>query len=74
MRAQEYKHNKHIYEFLGYDKYGAALLDSADFQITKDRWGQATFTAPQEPQYAYLDSLSTFCKINDIKFYFFESL
>jgi hypothetical protein len=70
---KEYKHNKTIYEYLGYDKYGAVLLDSANFQITKERWNQPTFTAPQEPQYAYLDSLSTFCKNNDIKFYFFES-
>ncbi len=73
IKIKEYKHHKDIYEYLGYDQFGAVLFDPSNFKISKTRWLKPGFSKPQEQQYQYLDSLSLYCKLNNIELHFFHS-
>jgi len=63
------------YEFLGYDQYGAVNLDGNNFQIDEARWKRDYLTASRflPKEYAYLDSISSFCERSKIKFFFLQS-
>ncbi len=67
------KQQKDIYEFLGYDEYGAVLFDSLHFNKSIYRWLNPGFEKLHENQYVYLDSISIFCKSNNIQLLFFQS-
>ena len=64
----------HEYEYLGFDRYGTINLDSTGFRINTNRWNSDRLETNTLPyQYAFLDSISSFCKSNNIKLLFFES-
>jgi hypothetical protein len=62
------------YDYLGYDDYGTINIGKKDFRISELRWKKDYLNAKlSQVQYAYLDSISVFCKKNEIKFLFFQS-
>ena len=72
--AKGIRKNSTDYEYLGFDKYGTVNYDSAGFKINSVRWNTDYLTTKVEPSsYVYLDSLSQFCKMHQIKMLFFQS-
>jgi len=72
-RAKEYRHSRKNYTYLGYDQSGMAALEKTGFNISKRRWSQKHIHEIHEAQYAYLDSISTYCENNNLKLHFFQS-
>jgi hypothetical protein len=72
--AKKVRTNSTDYEYLGFDKYGTVNYDSTGFNINTIRWNTDYLTTEIETSsYAYLDSLSQFCKSHQIKMLFFQS-
>lgn len=65
----------HEYEYLGYDKYGAVNFNGKDFHIDSSRWNRdyMNFGSIETSYYSHLDSITTFCKNNNISLLFLES-
>lgn len=65
---------KNQYEYLVFDEYGGVNIDDTGFKIDERRWN-ADFEKKRmnESNYDYLDSLSSFCKSNQIQLLFFQS-
>lgn len=68
-----YTSSNKIYHSLIYDKYGAVLLDTTNFQMRQARWNNDTVKNGYQYNYRYLDSISNFCKHNNIKLLFIQS-
>ncbi|MDB5272343.1 MAG: hypothetical protein JWO58_710 [Chitinophagaceae bacterium] len=61
------------YTYLKFDPYGTVNLEGKGFKIDPERW-DLDFVIPAVPhQYAYFDSISTFCKDRNIALLFFQS-
>jgi hypothetical protein len=62
------------YEYLVFDQYGGVNIDDKDFKIDPRRWN-ANFDVKKMSvsNYDYVDSISTFCKLKNIKLLFFQS-
>jgi len=67
------KSSNNFYESLLYDKYGAVLFDPYNFKINNARWNSTRWSNIREDAYWYTDSISNYCKRNNIKLFFFES-
>jgi hypothetical protein len=68
------KSTRNVYASLDYDKYGGVPLDSTRFIKNDKRWNYIPNTAPDnKDQYSYLDSISEYCKTQNIKLIFFEA-
>jgi len=61
------------YKNLCYDSNGMVKLKKENFNILERRWLDKDIDRFSANQYVYLDSISTFCKNNDLKLYFFQS-
>lgn len=74
-KLEEFKKNQTLYDYLKYDDYGGINLDANFLKIDSIRWtGRAVDESPLDPvQYAYLDSISNFCKTNKIDLVFVQS-
>jgi len=67
------KESNSTYESLLYDPYGASPLNKEGFKINTSRWNDSTIGTTENIEYAYLDSISSFCKKNNIQLLFFQS-
>jgi hypothetical protein len=65
---------KNQYEYLVFDPYGGVNIDATNFKIDQRRWN-ADFDMEKmsNSNYDYVDSLSSFCKMKNIKLLFFQS-
>lgn len=65
---------KNQYEYLVFDQFGGVNIEGNGFKIDQRRWN-ASFEKKRinESNYAFLDSISTLCKLKGIGFYFFQS-
>lgn len=65
---------KNQYEYLVFDQYGGVNIDDTDFKIDPRRW-KADFEKEKMSvsNYDYVDSISAFCKLKNIKLLFFQS-
>lgn len=72
--AKKVRSCKNEYEYLLFDQYGGVNLDETNFKIDKKRWN-ADFECGKiiYNNYSYLDSISAFCKYNNITLLFFQS-
>lgn len=62
------------YKYLVFDKYGGVGIDSTDFKIDAKRWNKIfNYERINIINYNYLDSISLFCKSNNIKLLFFQN-
>ena len=62
------------YDYLVFDTYGGVNFDSSHFNIIAAKWNEDFLSKIiLSYQYAYLDSISLFCKNNNIKLLFMES-
>ena len=64
---------RNIYESLVYDKYGGVPIDSTGLVRSTAKWEYAPKNAGDRRQYDYLDSLSTYCKRQNLSLIYFES-
>jgi len=71
--AKDVRKSHNDYQYLGYDSNGMVRLRKENFNIIKKRWLEKDLDRLSTDQYVYLDSISTFCKENDLKLYFFQS-
>ncbi len=72
--AQKVRSIPNSYDYLGYDEYGTVNIDSRDFKINERRWKNDYLSDRlSQVQYAYLDSIASFCKENGIQLLFFQS-
>jgi hypothetical protein len=72
--AKKFRSRSNEYEYLGFDQYGGVPYNGDNFHIVAERWNQDFLEQETMPvQYDYLDSMATFCKARNIRFYFFES-
>ena len=70
---KKYK-NKHNYMSLIYDKYGATIFYSKNFEISKNKMNDLSISGDlRKENYNYLDSISFFCYKQNIKLLFFQS-
>jgi hypothetical protein len=62
------------YEYLVFDQYGGVNIDDKDFKIDQRRW-KVDFDTKKisVSNYDYVDSISAFCKLKNIKLLFFQS-
>ena len=68
------KSAKNQYEYLGFDENGGVNIDDNNFKIDSVRWDfDFNFKKIIPINYTYLDSISKFCKSNNIKLLFFQS-
>ncbi len=74
-KLKEYKNNKSAYTYLKYDPFGGVNLSTKHLVIDTLLWnGQEINKIPLAPlQYANLDSIANFCKINSIRLIFVQS-
>lgn len=78
--AENVKYTKQVkattnqYESLIFDPYGGVKIDDTNFQIDTERWNN-DFNEDRlnKLNYAFLDSMSSFCKLHKIKLLFFQS-
>jgi hypothetical protein len=65
---------KNQYEYLVFDPHGGVNIDDTDFKIDQRRW-KADFDKEKisVSNYDYVDSISAFCKLKNIKLLFFQS-
>ncbi len=73
INAKKWRTHKNEYAYLGFDPYGGVNLDSTNFNIDPVRWNSSFEHGKIEHHnYQYLDSISEFCKANNIKIHFFH--
>ena len=65
--------NIHNYDCSKYDNYGAVLMDSTGFNISKKRWNEIGLPKTNAKSYEYLDSIALLCNNSGIQLYFFQS-
>jgi hypothetical protein len=72
--AKKVRTCKNEYEYLLFDDFGGINLEGKDFKINPKRW-ETDFEYGKilDKNYSYLDSISSFCKFNDIQLLFFQS-
>lgn len=70
-----YQYDNTSYQSLKFDKFGGVNYPVANFHINDNRWrGDDLKNYAIDPmQYSYLDSISTFCYSNSIKFILVQS-
>jgi hypothetical protein len=62
------------YEYLVFDQYGGVNIDDKDFKIDPRRWKVDFDTKKISAlNYDYVDSISAFCKLKNVKLLFFQS-
>lgn len=73
-KLKEFRENNTLYDYLNYDVNGGINLEAKNLRIDSIRWkGKAIDeTLLDSNQYMYLDSISNFCKVNDISFVFVQ--
>lgn len=72
--AKKVRSSKNDYEYLVFDEHGGVNLDGTNFKIDMKRWNTG-FESGEiiDDNYLYLDSISSFCKSNNIELLFFQS-
>ncbi len=70
---KEYKSGRNFSMTLKYDDNGGIQIDSKNFQYNLQRWNNSFIEEPENIYYIYLDSISNYCKENNIQFFFFQS-
>ncbi len=72
--AKMVRTNPHTLYYLDYDAYGAVGYDSPTFEVEEKRYNLRLVDDIKidEIQYAYLDSISLFCKNNNVKLLFLQ--
>jgi hypothetical protein len=68
-----YKIGRNFSMTLNYDEFGGALVEPEKFQYNKERWNSSFIKKIDLKYYTYLDSISNYCKVNNIQFFFFQS-
>ncbi len=70
-----YLKEKNGYKYLDYDENGGINLEPKDFKIESGRWNgrQIGESSLDSKHYRYLDSISNFCRSNDISFLFVQA-
>lgn len=65
---------KNQYEYLVFDQYGGVNIDDTDFEIDQRRWN-VDFDSKKmsSSNYDYVDSISAFCKLKNVRLLFFQS-
>ena len=64
----------HTYEYLIFDPHGGINLDGTDFKIDQKRWEESfDHMLIDSLNYQYLDSISVFCRKNEITLLYFQS-
>lgn len=74
-KLEEYRQNQSLYNYLNYDDHGGINLDTQHLKTDSLRWkGRQVNELPlDQTQYAYLDSISSFCSTNNINLIFVQS-
>jgi hypothetical protein len=72
-KTRSHSHNNE-YDNLAFDTYGAVNFDGYKFMISPKRWDMDFLGEKCNAyQYDYLDSISNYCKSNNIQLLFFQS-